>query len=266
MNPNDFRFMRRGKQLCDLKQKDFSLLEPVNQRGIKKDRALLLLHGFTSSPAVYRFIIPQLKNYDALLCPALPGHADSIAAFEQTKGSEWLLCASQTCELLFKEYQKVDVLGLSLGALLACKLSQHFTFNHMFLLAPALKLQMNIKKNLKLLCLLKKLGFCELRGQAGNLITNQHAEISFRKIPISSLIELFTMIREHQWVAPNCPTDLFLGAYDSVIASKQVEKMFSHLPNTNIHWLKNSAHVLPLDNDLDQIVQCINHWSLDNTL
>lgn len=258
MNHNDFRYMRCGKQLFDLKREDFSLLDPINQRGTKKERALLLFHGFTSSPAVYRYLIPQLKNYDALVCPALPGHAESITAFAKTKTTDWLSLAMRECESLFNEYQKVDVLGLSLGALLACKLSPHFSFHHMFLLAPALKLQMNINKNIRLLTVLKSLGFCELRGKAGNLVTNKHAEISYKRIPISTLIELFTLIREHQWVAPNCSVDLFLGAYDIVVASKHVEKMFSHLPNATIHWLVNSAHVLPLDNDLDQIVQCVN--------
>jgi carboxylesterase len=250
--------MRRGKQLFDLKKEDFSLLASIDQRGPKKDRALLLLHGFSSSPAVYRYLIPQLKNYDSLVCPALPGHADSIAAFAQVKAADWLLCAREACEQLFKEYEKVDVLGLSLGALLACKLSPFFTFNHMFLLAPALKLQTNINKNLKVLSVLKTLGFTEMRSIAGNLVSNQHAEIAYKRVPFSSLIELFVLIREHQWILPNYPIDLFLGAYDSVVASKQVEKMFSHLPDTNIHWLAHSAHVLPLDNDLDQIVQCIN--------
>ncbi len=258
MNPNDFRFMRRGKQLFDLKREDVALLKPIRQRGTKTDHALLLLHGFTSSPAVYRYLIPQLHQYDALFCPALPGHADSITAFAQAKAKDWLECATQECDVLFKEYQKVDVLGLSLGGILACQLSAHFTFNHMFLLAPALKLQMNTHQNLKLLIALQKLGFCELRGRAGNLTTNEYAEISYRKIPIPALIELFTLINEYQWVTPNCPIDLFLGTHDSVVASKEVEKMFSHLPNTAIHWLTHSAHVLPLDNDLDMIVQCIN--------
>ncbi|CAM2873753.1 lipase [Legionella steigerwaltii] len=258
INQNDFRYMRRGKQLLDLKKEDLALLEPISQQGPKKDHALLLLHGFTSSPAVYRYLIPQLNHYDALVCPALPGHAESISAFAQAKAEDWLNWAMLECEALFKEYQKVDVLGLSLGGLLACKLSTTFTFNHMFLLAPALKLQMNINQNLKLLTLLKTLGFCELRGQAGNLCTNKYAEISFRRIPIPALIELFTLIREHLWVAPNSPIDLFLGTHDAVVASKEVERMFSHLPNTTIHWLANSAHVLPLDNDLDQIVQCVN--------
>ncbi|AUH71511.1 lipase [Legionella sainthelensi] len=255
---NDFRFMCQGKQLLTLKEEDFSLLKPINQRGTKKDRALLLLHGFTSSPAVYRYLIPQLKNYDAVVCPALPGHADSIAAFAKAKRNDWVAHANQECDLLFKEYHKVDVLGVSLGALLACKLSLNYSFNHMFLLAPALKLQMKIDRNIKLITLLKNLGFCELRGMAGNLVSDNHTEISYRRVPLSALLELFALIQEHQWVPPKCPTDLFLGTHDVVVASTEVEKMFSHLPKANIHWLKNSAHVLPLDNDLDQIVHCVN--------
>ncbi len=264
MNPNDFRYMRRGKQLLDLRKDDLALLEPIRKRGTKTDHALLLLHGFTSTPAVYRYLIPQLSHYDAVICPSLPGHAESIAAFAQAKAADWLEYTTHECEPLFKEYQKVDVLGLSLGGILACKLSETFTFNHMFLLAPALKLQMDTYWNLKLLIALKKLGFCELRGIAGNLATNNHAEISYRKIPIPVLIELFTMINEYQWVTPNCPIDLFFGAHDIVVASKEVEKMFAHVPNTTIHWLANSAHVLPLDNDLEQIIQCINQRSSCN--
>jgi carboxylesterase len=257
MNHSDF-CMRRGKQFFDLKKEDFSLLTSINQQGTSKKRALLLLHGFSSSPAVYRYLIPQLKNYDALLCPVLPGHVESIAAFAETKASDWLSCAQKACEHLFKEYEKVDVLGLSLGALLACKLSSFFKFNHMFLLAPALKLQINIKKNLKVISVLRALGFNEMRSIAGDLKSKDHAEIAYKRVPFSSTFELLILIQEHQWTLPNCPIDLFLGAYDSVVASKQVEKMFSQLPETNIHWLAHSAHILPLDNDLDQIVQCIN--------
>lgn len=258
MNYSDFRYMRRGEQLLDLKKDEATMLTSVHQKGTKKDRALLLLHGFTSTPAVYRCLIPQLKNYDALVCPALAGHAESIEAFATSTGTDWLLSAQKACEKLCADYQKVDVLGLSLGALLACKLSATFQFNHLFLLAPALKLKQNIVLNKAFLVFLKKLGFKELRGLGGNLMTNKHAEISYRKLPIAPVIELFTLIQEHQLSPPPCPTDIFLGKHDLVVASNEIETMFLDAPNIKIHWLENSAHVLPLDNDLDEIAQCIN--------
>lgn len=258
MNKNDFRYMHRGKQIRELKEADFSLLNSVNLQGEKTERAVLLLHGFSSSPAVYRYLIPQLKNYDAIMCPALPGHGTSIASFAHATATDWLTCATESCEELFKKYHQVDIVGLSLGGLLACKLSEHYVFNHMFLLAPALKLNMNVNNQLKLATLLQNLGFKELRGAAGNLVTDERAEISYKRLPLAPVIELFNFVLDHQWVAPNVPVDLFLGTHDKVVSSTQVEALFRDLPNVSIHWLKNSAHVLALDSDLEQIAACIN--------
>lgn len=258
MTANDFRYMHRGKQISGLQVGDEHLLESINQRGNKKGRALLLLHGFSSSPAVYRYMIPQFKNYDAIVCPALAGHADSIQAFSMVTAQDWLATATQSCSSLLKEYKKVDVLGLSLGGLLACELSKQFNINHLYLLAPALKLKMNVEFMLKLAKTLYFFGFRYLRNAAGNLLTTQHAEIAYRKLPIATIIEILTLNKNYQWHAPNCPIDLFLGAEDQVVSSNEVESLFAELPNTQVHWLKNSAHVLALDNDLQQIVDCIN--------
>lgn len=258
MNNNDFRYMRRGKQVSDLSQEEMSLLHPINQRGEGKERALLVLHGFSSTPAVYRLLIPRLKHYDAIVCPALSGHAQSIEAFSQSTASQWLATATQACEELIKEYQKVDVLGLSLGGLLACELSKRFSLNHLFLLAPALKLKLHLPAMITLAQVLQYLGFKQLRNAAGNLVSTEQAEIAYKKLPITTILEILSLIRDYQWVAPSCPVDLFLGSHDEVVASEAVEALFASLPNAKVHWLTNSAHVLPLDRDLDEIVECIN--------
>lgn len=265
MKNDDFSYMRRGKQLGRLSTEELKLLESVNQRGPGHERALLVLHGFSSSPAVYRFLIPKIKNYDAIVCPVLPGHGESIDAFSQAKASDWLAKAAETCDVLTKEYQKVDVLGLSLGGLLACELSQQFKLNHLFLLAPALKLRMNVNSMLTLANSLKSIGFRYLRNAAGNLKTNENAEIAYRKLPITTIIEMLALAKGYQWRAPSCPVDLFLGAHDQVVSSAEVEKLFMDLPNVTIHWLRNSAHVLPLDNDLNDIIKCINREKINES-
>jgi carboxylesterase len=258
MNKNDFCYMLQGKHVADLKENEFSLLKPINQQGKNKTHAVLLLHGFSSSPAVYRHLIPQLKNYDAIICPALPGHGSSIESLSQTKAIDWFNYASELCGNLFKKFHKVDLIGLSLGGLIGCKLSEHFVFNHLFLLAPALKLKGNMKLQLKLAIALHHLGFKELRGAAGSLMTNEQAEISYKRLPINSVIELFRYILNYQWVAPKVPVDLFLGCHDPVVSSPQINQLFQDLSQVSIHWLQNSAHVLALDNDLTEIVTCIN--------
>lgn len=250
--------MRRGKQLTRVSLEDMALLDPINQRGEGKERALLMLHGFSSSPAVYRYLVPQLKHYDAIVCPVLTGHAQSIDAFSHSKASEWLATATTACAELMDTYQKVDVLGLSLGGLLACELSQKFPLNHLYLLAPALKLHLRLDSTIKLAKFLRYLGFRYLRNTGGSLMSDEYAEISYRKLPITTIIEMLNLTKNYQWVDPSCPVDLFLGAYDDVVDSKQVEQLFATLPNASIHWLNQSAHVLSLDNDLEKIVECIN--------
>lgn len=258
MKLDDFRYMHQGRQLADLTSEELKLLKPVDKRGSGKGHALLLLHGFSSSPAVYRYLIPEIKAYDAIVCPVLPGHAASIDEFSNAKAKDWLSTASKTCEELVQQYQKVDVLGLSLGGLLACELSQLYPLHHLYLLAPALCLNFRVNALMKFAQVMHFLGFCQVRNSAGNIFNEAGAEIAYRKLPISTIIEMLHLAKNYQWVAPTCPVDLFLGAHDQVVAAKEVEKLFFDLPNVTIHWLKNSAHVLPLDSDLQVIIDCVN--------
>jgi carboxylesterase len=257
MNIDDFCYMWRGKQQEQLASEHVYLLKPVSVQGQKNDHALLLFHGFSSSPAVYRQLIPLLPAYDAIVCPALPGHAESIAAFGLVKASQWVAAAEQACALLMKEYKQVDVLGLSLGGLLACHLSQCFNLHHLYLLAPALELQLNSSFALMLAGLLQRLGFKYVRNRAGNLCSERYNELTYRQLPIASVIEILTLIQQFHFIPPRCPTDLFLGRFDKVVNSIMVEKRFAGISTTTIHWLEHSAHVLPLDSDVDTIAACL---------
>lgn len=257
MNIDDFRYMWRGKQLQSLDHQQSKLLTSINIRGKGNERALLLLHGFSSSPAVFRLLLPALNHYDAIICPTLPGHGESITAFTSATSQNWLTTAEQACEGLLKDYKKVDVLGLSLGGLLACHLSQRFDLHHLYLLAPALELQLNVPLALKLAYFLKRLGFKYLRNRAGNLYSEVNSELAYRQLPIKTIIEILTLVREFKFVAPHCPTDLFLGCFDKVVNSTVVEKHFENVPNCTIHWLQKSAHVLPLDSDVEEIIRCV---------
>ena len=257
MNIDDFRYMWRGKQLDSLGNEQAQLLAPIDIRRGGSKRALLLLHGFGSSPAVYRRLMPAFSDYDAIVAPTLPGHGESIDAFATATSSEWLLAAESACADLIKAYEQVDVMGLSLGGLIACHLSKRFSLHHLYLLAPAFDLYLNIPMTILLARVLYGIGFKFLRNRAGNICNVEYSEIAYRQLPLSVTIEILSLIRSFQFVAPSCPVDLFLGSNDEVVDSVRVEKRFHDLPNCKIHWLKNSAHVLPLDNDIDRIIATI---------
>lgn len=257
MNIQDFRFMWRGKIIAPLLEQQANLLAPIDIRGKGDNRALLLLHGFSSSPAVFRALLPKLTMYDAVVCPVLPGHAESIYAFNNATSEDWISAAETVCGELLRDYQKVDVLGFSLGGLLACYLSQRFSLNHLYLLAPSLELQINVPAQLLLARTLHYLGFRFLRNLAGDLRTKGYQELSYRQLPITTVIEILELIKNFKFLPPSCPTDVFLGRFDAVVHSPLVAERFRNLPNVTTHWLDNSAHVLPLDGDIESIIACI---------
>ena len=258
MNTQDFRFIQQGKQISPLLPAQVSMLAPVDVRGQGRDRALLLLHGFSSSPAVFRvMMLDAFTKYDAVVCPVLPGHSESIAAFSTATARDWMATAEAACSALLQEYKVVDVLGFSLGGLLACHLSQRFTLNRLYLLAPALVMKRSVSATLFCARALHFLGFKWLHNRGGNLYTNHYAELTYRQLPIATIIEILTFIKDYSFVPPKCPTDLFLGRYDEVVDSPSVAGLFVDTPNVTTHWLESSAHVLPLDGDIVAIVACI---------
>jgi len=240
-----------------LLDQDAHLLLPVDIRRHDSGHALLLLHGFSSSPAIYRELLPTCTMYDAVLCPVLPGHADSIESFAKATASDWFDAVIQAYQTLAKQYETIDVMGLSLGGLLACKLSEQVVINHLYLLAPALVLYRPAALTLLCARVLQYLGLKRIRNHAGNFHTHYHQELTYRQLPITAIIEILTFVHETQFVTPSCPTDLFLGRFDEVVDSKAVASLFADSSNTTTHWLENSAHILPLDGDVDAIVACI---------
>ena len=257
MNIHDFRFMWRGKPIAPLLSQQAHLLDPIDIRGKGHDRALLLLHGYSSSPAVFRAMLPELTMYDAVVCPVLPGHADSVRVFADSTGADWLAAAEGVCGALLQEYKAVDVLGFSLGGLLAYQLSQRFKLNHLYLLAPSMNLHMNVPATLLLARALHWLGFRFLRSYGGDMYTDHYQELTYRQLPIATVIEILTLVHHLKFAPPSCPTDLFLGRFDAVVNSSQVVERFEGLANVTIHWLEHSAHVLPLDGDIEAIVDCL---------
>ena len=257
MNIDDFRYMWQGKPVEVLLNKDAGVLMPICKKGQGTQRALLLLHGFASTPAVFRALIPQLPAYDAVLCPALPGHADSMRAFGHSTAKDWIKAADQAFGSLAADYEQVDVLGLSLGGLIACELSKRVDIHHLYLLAPALSLKMNIPLALYTAKIMHTLGFDALRNKGGGLHSTRYNELTYRLLPLKAIIEILSLVKNFIFVPPKCPTDVFLGSLDEVVDSPMVARYFKDLPQTTIHWLHQSAHVLPLDTDLDIIMDTI---------
>lgn len=256
--PQDFAWMRQGKHLQFCSTEDALLLKPYEkEHRPNKHRALLMLHGFSSSPAVYRLIYPHLEHYDYVYAPQLPGHGVSMTEFSRTSRQQWLQKTNLICKKMCQEYGRVDVMGLSLGGLLACHLAHEFPIHRLILLAPALALYSSLPVMLKTAQCTHRLGFQYIKNAGGRAYQPQADELLFRQLPIQTVIEILKLIDEFQFHSWDTPTELFLGRHDDVVDSIAVEKQLKNLTEVNIHYLEQSNHVLPLDADYQEIIKVL---------
>ncbi len=255
----DFAFIHHGNIIKALTAQEAHYLLPVDQEITPQhDHALLLLHGFASSPGGYRAMLPHITGYDRIVCPVLPGHADSIAAFSKVHFEDWRQTARECCAKLVASYTKVSIVGLSLGGALALELSQMFAVHHLYLLAPALKLHYSAQLAYYAAQILALLGCKSLKNYAGDFFSDAYQELTYRRLPIQAILAILAFIQAQSYLQPTCPTDLFFGRYDKVVDCKTIATHYAHQTQVRIHWLNHSAHILPLDGDIETLLAYIN--------
>jgi len=89
--------------------------------------ACLLLHGFGGEPFE---MFPLAEALSArgfpVSTPLLPGHGETVEAWNRTGWADWLGCACLEYERLEREHGRVAALGLSMGGSLALALGQRY--------------------------------------------------------------------------------------------------------------------------------------------
>lgn len=111
-----------------------------------KECCCLCIHGFTASSGTY---IPLAKKLNeagfSVRVPLLPGHGTSPEALLGVKYRDWYQAVEAELLSLLKEYEKVNVIGLSLGGALAARLGENHSgdrhFHRLVMMVPLLFLK-----------------------------------------------------------------------------------------------------------------------------
>ncbi len=115
--------------------------------------AVLLCHGYKGYPG--ELIRPgvdlfEKKGYD-VYCPRYPGHGTSNKDFLSSKAEDWVGTAYDAYVHLASEYEKVSVVGHSMGGAVATIIADAFSVDTLVLLAPALVIPAIPRKTIWLL-------------------------------------------------------------------------------------------------------------------
>lgn len=94
-----------------------------------------MLHGLLSSKTAFDYYKSQLNPYyDYIACYDLPGHGENKMKFTTDNIKSFIV---ELYDKISKRYKEIDVLGYSMGGVIACYLQSVRRVEKLILLAPA---------------------------------------------------------------------------------------------------------------------------------
>ena len=221
------------------------------------DVGVLLIHGFTSTPASVRYVGEGLagEGFD-VDCPLLSGHGRSWREANACRYQDWLDDVERAYAAIRERCSKVFTGGLSMGGALSLYLAENhpeisgvFPINHAAVFSRDWRMG--------LLPILKKV-VPSLEKVGGDLKNPDEEEITFDRTPLPATHELIKMVRIIKDNLPRVtqPCLIFKSREDHIIPVESAVYTLDAISSKEkqLIWLENSYHVATQDYDRDIIV------------
>ena len=184
---------------------DCLLHKPTNARetepmAVRGGRAgVLILHGLTGSPWEVRPLAEACAaaGYSVAM-PLLPGHGTQVLDLDRTRWTDWLAAAREALDWLAAGCDRVHVVGMSMGALLALEMERGATpvpLRSLLLLAPAMGLPLPTALAVRVLA---RVGLPRTVGKKPTALPGVTQSPGYRAMPLAavdSLLDLMERVR-----------------------------------------------------------------------
>ena len=99
----------------------------ITIKGEGNRRAILLVHGFPSTPSIYTYSSRVFAEAGLdVYAPLLPGFGTDPNEFVKTTFTQWFVYLCRTYERLRSEYDTLYVLGISMGGMMTLKIGETY--------------------------------------------------------------------------------------------------------------------------------------------
>ncbi len=220
--------------------------------------AVLVLHGFTGSPASMRPWAQDLhrRGYSVSM-PLLPGHGTRWQDLQRYTFQDWYAAAEDAFTKLRTEHDHVFLAGLSMGGTLSLALAEQYGRDvaGLMMVNPMVASR---RKDVKLLPVLKHI--VPAFPAIGNDIKKPgQDEVAYPKTPLKAVASLFAALPRlrDRLDQVTQPVLLFRATEDHVVDDSSREAILGRLSSRDLEevTLENSYHVATLDNDAPLIFE-----------
>jgi carboxylesterase len=220
------------------------------------DVGILLIHGFTGSPASMRPWAHFLnENGYTVRVPRLPGHGRQWQDLNKTQWQEWPAKAEEELAALKKSCKKVFVFGLSMGGGTTLNIAARNDVDGLVLVNPMIHIPGQLIKFAPLIAMLQP-----GRASVGDDIKKPGVtEWGYDVLPTKGVIQLNKMLKSTRAALKNitAPLLLFHSQEDHVLPVSNTEIIMSEIGSVQKERVElfNSFHVANLDYDAERIFQ-----------
>ena len=216
---------------------------------------VLILHGFTGSPASMRSLAERLAGVGySVELPRLPGHGTSIDDLMTTGWSDWTQCAEASYARLLGSCERVAIVGLSMGGGVCAYMAERHDVAGCVFINPLVKpLAPEILEGLDQFL---DAGVETVDAVGSDIKKEGPVEVSYDKTPLGPAKSLFAGLASvyENLKLISAPILVLSSREDHVVSIDNGDDLESRTGGTVERiWLEDSYHVATMDNDRELV-------------
>jgi len=223
------------------------------------ERGVLLLHGFTGTPAEMKYLGQNLidDGYSVVI-PRYPGHGTSLQEMAGTGFADYLRCARESLIELRHHCRAVSVAGLSMGGIIGILLAREFPLEKLVLLSTPCTLKERAIYLAPLVGVFKKILWIEdpTRGVNSNE-ARRHYLCYHQGKPVRPAWQLFRAIKKAMKALPRLTVDTMIvqSLGDTVVPQRSIDYIYERLGSAKKEklFLEISNHAITVDYEKDYV-------------
>lgn len=225
-----------------------------------------MIHGFTSSPNIFRPLAAYLQQKLGweIQVPLLPAHGLTYRKLDQVTAQEWVVWSEQELLKLSSRFSKVHLLGMSMGGTLCAHLATRYPDQvaSLTLLTPALYFRKFWERFFR--PVVRLMPRFLLKQWIIHKESSNHAEkISYQRYSVASVMELdkICQLVKHEFRS-DVSGLVMVSLQDQTIHPKSSHWFYRRLTNRNrkLVELSKSPHIIFLGDENEKIFSEIENF------